>query len=331
MKSPHGILPVALVMLAALPARAQIAPGSMDVHWNAGAEDCDKNPPPPLQVHRYNAETYILRENPCATAEAPFMYLLLGSRRALLIDSGDVREPARMPLAQTVQGLLRTEGAARLPLLVLHTHGHLDHREGDEQLRALPNVEVVGTDLEHVRQFFGFTDWPNGLAQIDLGGRIVEVLPTPGHYVSEVSYYDRNTALFFSGDFFLPGRLLIADKAADLASAERVAAFIRARPVSYVLGGHIELDTHGESVHLGSHYHPNEHVLQLSKADLMGLPAVVRRFNGFYTRNGMYVMLSQNRVLAVIGAAVLAVLLALVLLVRQFIRRRKLKQAQLAH
>jgi glyoxylase-like metal-dependent hydrolase (beta-lactamase superfamily II) len=323
MKSLHGLLSVALVMLAALPARAQLAPGSMDVHWNAGAQDCGKNPPPPLQVHRYNGETYILRENPCATAEAPFMYLLLGSRRALLIDSGDVREPARAPLAQTVQGLLPGKGAARLPLLVLHTHGHLDHREGDEQLRALPNVEVVGTDLEHVRRFFAFADWPNEVAQIDLGGRIVDVLPTPGHYASEVSYYDRNTALFFSGDFFLPGRLLIADQAADLASAERVADFIRARPVSYVLGGHIELDAHGESVPLGSHYHPNEHVLQLSKADLMGLPAVVRRFNGFYTRDGMYVMLSQNRVLAVMGAAVLAVLLALVLLVRRLIKARR--------
>ncbi len=304
-------------------AHAQIAPGSMDVHWNPGAPDCAKSPPPPLQVHRYNAGTFILRENPCVTREAPFMYLLLGSRRALLIDSGDVHDPAAVPLAREVQRLLPGEGVARLPLLVVHTHGHLDHREGDEQLRALPKVEVVGTDLEHVRRYFGFSNWPNGTAQLDLGGRIVDVLPTPGHYESEVSYYDRNTALFFSGDFFLPGRLLIADKDADLASARRVAEFIRDRPVSYVLGGHIELDAAGESIGLGSRYRPNEHVLQLSKTDLEGLPAIVSRFNGFYTRDGMFEMMSQNRILAAMGAAVLVVLIALVLLVRRLIKVRR--------
>jgi glyoxylase-like metal-dependent hydrolase (beta-lactamase superfamily II) len=93
------------------------------------------------------------------------------------------------------------------------------------------------TDLAHVRQYFGFSDWPNGLAQLDLGNRIIDVIPTPGHYPSHVSYYDRQTGLFFSGDFFLPGRLIIDDAQADLGSANRVADFIRNRPVTYVLGG----------------------------------------------------------------------------------------------
>ena len=83
------------------------------------------------------------------------------------------------------------------------------------------------------------------LAQVDLGNRTIDAIPTPGHYPSEVSYYDRQTGLFFSGDFFLPGRLLIDDAAADLASARRVVDFIKDRPVSYVLGGHIELDANG--------------------------------------------------------------------------------------
>src|SRR5437588_335750 len=65
---------------------SELVPGSLDVHWNEGASDCAKNPQPPLQVHRYNSQTLILRENLCATFEAPFMYLLIGSRKALLID-----------------------------------------------------------------------------------------------------------------------------------------------------------------------------------------------------------------------------------------------------
>ena len=108
--------------------------GSMDVHWNEGAADCQASPQPPLEMHAYNPETFILRENLCATFEAPFIYLLIGSAKALLIDTGDVADPNRMPLAKTVMRLLPGDGSAKLPLLVVHTHRHLDHRAGDGQV-----------------------------------------------------------------------------------------------------------------------------------------------------------------------------------------------------
>src|SRR5213592_3906782 len=74
------------------PAHSQLVPGTMDVHWNEGSEDCVRNPQPPIQVHRYNAQTFILRENLCATYEAPFIYLLIGKSKALLIDTGAVTD-----------------------------------------------------------------------------------------------------------------------------------------------------------------------------------------------------------------------------------------------
>lgn len=310
---------------------SQLTPGSMDVHWNEGASDCTINPQPPIQVHRYNPQTFILRENPCATLEAPFMYLLVGSTKALLIDTGDVADPKQMPLAQTVLALLPAQGQsdaqsdqhAKIPLIIVHTHGHLDHRLGDSQFAHLSNVEVVPTDLDHVRKYFGFSDWPNGLAQIDLGDRTVDVIPSPGHYPSHVSYYDRQTGLFFSGDFFLPGRLIIDDAAADLASANRVADFVRNRPVSYVLGGHIELDADGQTLSFGSHYHPREHVLQLTKQDLLALPAIVNNFNGFYNQSGVFVLYSQTRILLALGFVFIVVLVASGMLLRWYLRRRK--------
>jgi len=210
-KIPRTTLAI-IGLLLSLGSRAmsQLVPGSMDVHWNQGASDCAANPQPPIQVHPYNLQTFVLRENPCSTAEAPFLYLLVGSAKALLIDTGDVADPKQMPLAQTVMALLPPEGQLdgqldrplKIPLVVVHTHGHLDHRLGDSQFGHLSNVEVVPADLSHVRKYFGFRDWPNGLAQLDLGGRTVDVIPTPGHYPSHVSYYDRQTGLFFSGDFF---------------------------------------------------------------------------------------------------------------------------------
>ena len=186
--------------------------------------------------HRYNADTFILRENLCATYEAPFIYLLIGKARALLIDTGAVADAKIMPLAQTVISLLPNDGS-RLPLMVVHTHGHLDHRSGDDQFRALPNVDVVPTDLESVKNRLGIANWPNGIGQIDLGDRVIDVIPTPGHYSSHVAYYDRQTGLLFSGDFLLPGRLLIEDTDADLASARRVAEFVEQHPITMCLAG----------------------------------------------------------------------------------------------
>jgi hypothetical protein len=150
-------------------ASAQTSTTSLNIRWNQGAEDCKANPQPPIEVHAYNPQTFILRENLCATFEAPFLYLLVGSTRALLIDTGDVANPDQMPLEKTVMDLLPQDGPAKLPLLVVHTHRHLDHRAGDGQFRGVPNVQVVGYDLDSVKRYYNFTNWPNGVAQIDLG------------------------------------------------------------------------------------------------------------------------------------------------------------------
>jgi hydroxyacylglutathione hydrolase len=300
------------------PAYSELVPGAMNVHWNEGSEDCTKNPQPPIQVHRYNVQTFILRESLCATYEAPFIYLLIGKTKALLIDTGAVADAKTVPLAQTVISLL-PDGEPRLPLMVVHTHGHLDHRSGDDQFRALPDVEIVPTDLESVKSRFGIADWPNGIGQIDLGDRVIDVIPTPGHYRSHIAYYDRQTGLFFSGDFLLPGRLLIEDTNADLASARRVAEFVEQRPVTYVLGAHIELDESGRTF-LGTRYHPNERPLQLTKQSLLALPEIVSGFNGFYAKRGVYVMMNQNRILVLLAIGAVVLLVAIILILRAFWR-----------
>lgn len=307
--------------LLAVPSRAlsQIAQGSMGAHWNEGSTDCTAHPQPPLQVYAYNKDTFVLRENLCATFEAPFIYLLVGDSRALLIDTGDVADAKRMPLAQTVIGLL----PAKLPLLVVHTHRHMDHRAGDPQFAHLPNVRVVGFDLKTVKRFYPFPKWPEGVAQLDLGGRVVDVIPTPGHNLTEVSFYDRNTALFFSGDFLMPGRLLIDDTESAIASAKRAAAFVKDKPVSCVLGGHIEENAAGELYPWESHYHPDEHPLQMTKAELLALPAAVEPFNGFYAHIGNFVFINSIRLLIAFAIAVIMLLIALLLISVWLIRRRR--------
>jgi hydroxyacylglutathione hydrolase len=317
---------IALSLGCAPAALGQVVPGSMDVKWQEGASDCQKHPQPPLQVHHYNAQTFILRESLCATYEGPFLYLLVGTQRALLIDSGAVSDAHEMPLAQTVRSLLPR---ADFPLTVVHTHGHRDHRSGDAQFAGDAHTEVVGARLEDVQHYFHFARWPNDPAQIDLGERVVDVLPTPGHYISELSYYDRQTGLFFSGDFLLPGRLLIANKSVDFASAQRAAQFVSDRPVAHVLGGHIELDQAGNTF-LGVSYHPDERPLQLTKDQLLQLPTIIESFNGFYGRHGEYVLENQNRVLGAAAAAVLVLLLAAGYGIRALLRRKRTLRVQAA-
>lgn len=112
-----------------------------------------------------------------------------------------------------------------MPLLVVHTQGHLDHRAGDAQFASVPSTKLVSSSLEPMRAFFGVTNWPDGIAQVDLGNRTVDVIPTPGHDEAQFALNDRRTGILFSGDFLLPGRLTIEDSAAFYRSAARVADF----------------------------------------------------------------------------------------------------------
>lgn len=329
MKLPVPIFAIVLFLLLPVLARSVgPPPGSMEVQWDAGAETCPAHLSDPIQIHRYNDQTIVLREKLCSTWEAPFMYLLIGSKRALLIDTGDIADPSLMPLESRVMGLLPAEAAAKLPLLVVHSHGHLDHRAGDPQFEGVSGIQVVHSDLDSVRKYFGLADWPNGRAQIDLGDRIIDVLPAPGHHPAQLVYYDRNTGLVFSGDFLLPGRLLVDDSDAYEASARRVAEFLKDRPVSLVLGGHIEKNRSGELLPWQSTYHPDEHSLQLTKDDVAALPAALRTFNGFYTETGPFVMENGLRILIVAAIAALIALALLGIWIHRLIRRRRQRRLE---
>jgi hydroxyacylglutathione hydrolase len=316
-------LVVALVCLlsSAAPLRADSLTEGLAAKWNEGSTDCAKNPGPVLEMHHYDARTVILREGLCTTGEAPFMYLLIGTKKALLIDTGDVEDPQKVALATAVLAQLPADGAAKLPLLVAHTHRHQDHRAGDQQFATLPNTQVIGFDLDSVKKFYHFSDWPNGSAQIDLGDRTVDVIPTPGHNETEVSFYDRNSALVFSGDFLLPARILVDDTDAYRLSTARLIQFLHDRPVTAFLGGHVEKNANGQLFDWQSPYHPDERILQLTPADLQALSVALGHFNGFYTEYGEFTMENSIRVLIAVALAAALILTVVVWQGVRYIRR----------
>jgi glyoxylase-like metal-dependent hydrolase (beta-lactamase superfamily II) len=321
--STSALLSLAIVLSSVASGSSEPVKGSLPAQWNIGAQDCAATSEPPLQVYAYEPQTFILRQSLCASFEGNFIYLLVGSDKALLIDTGAIADPQKMPLAKTILELLPGKDGKKLPLLVAHTHRHSDHRAGDPQFASLSSVQVVPFDLDGVRAFFGFTNWPNGIAHLDLGGRTVDVIPTPGHNETHVAFYDDKTGILFSGDFLMPGRLLIEDATAYRESALRVGDFLKTRPLTHILGGHIELNTVGRTYRFGSQHHPDERRLELTREDLIALPAAFDRFNGFHARYPNYILSNPIRNLVAMGVLAVAVLILIVWGMLRLLRRRR--------
>ncbi len=251
--------------------------GSLDVAWIHGTPAGRPATDPAIQVHRYDAHTFVLRQSKSLHYEAPFLFLLFGNDRALLLDTGATEDPGRFPLRATVDRLVAEwlDGHPReeYALVVAHTHGHGDHVAGDAQFAGRPATTVVPREADAVREFFGFGDgWPQRQAAFDLGGRVLEVLGSPGHHEAAITVYDPWTGILFTGDTVLPGRLFVFDAAAYLATMRRMVAFAATRPVTHVLGCHVEMTSRpGRDYPIGATHQPDERALQLTPAHLTAI------------------------------------------------------------
>ena len=238
--------------------------------WIRGSVRCAANTDPPFQVHALDRHTIILRQNKCTNFEAPFLYLLIGSEKALLLDTGAEPHPGQpFPLRTLVDDLIRQATPNGVPLIVAHSHAHSDHVFGDAQFLGRPETTVVQPTLDHVRDFFGLVDWPEGSAAFDLGGRLLRILPIPGHEASHIALHDERTGILLTGDTLYPGLLIINDWPAYRLSAHRLERFTGGLTISYVLGAHIEMKREpGHLFPIGSTYQPDEHELSLGVSHL---------------------------------------------------------------
>ena len=207
--------------------------------WISGL---DRNEPP-LQAQNYDRNTVVIRQSLRTSFEAPFMYLIFGEKNALLIDTGAGGIDLRSMVDQQIVAWLSATGRESISLVVMHTHSHGDHVAADEQFTDRADTVIVGHTAEDVAAFFLIDDWPNGSQSFDLGGRTVDIIPTPGHHDTHVMVYDRTTRLLFSGDVIYPGRLYFqCGKIDDFSSSiSRIAEFAKTQDVSWILGAHIEL------------------------------------------------------------------------------------------
>lgn len=273
-----GAIALAAVQVRAADTITEIEPGVLPAKWSSGSPQC-KARSPEFQFHAYNDDFYILRESGCTHDEKPFLYLLFGKDKALLLDTGaghdaDVREP---DVAAAVRGVLRhwlwTHKRRSIPLLVSHLHSHGDHTFGDAQLAALPNTTVVPpSDVKALQTAFGISTWPNSITAFDLGNRVLDVIPIPGHDDTSVAFYDRRTGVLLTGDTLYPGRVYVnGDPDVFEASIQRLVDFTSDKVVTHILGTHIEQKGPFVDWPVGTAYVPVETGLALSRGHLLEL------------------------------------------------------------
>lgn len=251
--------------------------------WYAGPATCAG--PPAFQVREYAPGLFVFRQPACTNYEKPFLYLLVGKSKALLLDTGAGGIDVATPIDSSLNAWRRAHGGSPRELVVGHTHAHGDHRAGDSQFRNREHVTLIGTDTTSVRTFFGFTSWPTTPVTFDLGGRLLDVLAIPGHEPSSIAVYDRATRLLLTGDTFYPGRLYVRDTAAYARSVARLTAFASHHRIDAILGTHIEQSaTPFVDYVVGTKDQPNEDRLELSRAELVTLDSAVQGMRGKFTR-----------------------------------------------
>ena len=244
--------------------------------WIHGSQDCDNNKDPAIEVYQYDETSYVLRQNKCLSYEAPFIYVLIGDDKILVVDTGATESAEEFPLYKTIQTLNQkyslNEKTNEREILVIHTHSHSDHYGADPQFIGQDNAIVVTANKSGINDFFTFEQWPNQQTNIDLGGRNVTIIPTPGHQEEAISVYDPQTRWLLTGDTFYPGYIYVKDWNDYKNSIARLLEFTNNHRVSAILGAHIEMTNKaGEYYDIGTVYQPEEASLLLTPKDLMNL------------------------------------------------------------
>ena len=204
---------------------------------------------PWFEVHLMQPGVYAIYEP--GQWEEVISYLILGSRKALLFDTGLGIGDMKKLVSELTP----------LPVTVLNSHSHYDHVGGNYQFKDICAAttdftlhNAHGSEHEEVKQFVT-GDWiwkptPSGFSAdqyvihpytvtckvtdgqtLDLGGRQLEVLITPGHAPDAICLLDRKNRTLFTGDSLYPAPLYAYFPESDLqqyaSSAARLAKLVK--------------------------------------------------------------------------------------------------------
>jgi glyoxylase-like metal-dependent hydrolase (beta-lactamase superfamily II) len=210
-----------------------------------------------FEVYRVTPQTLAIYEP--HQSEETIGYLILGRERALLFDTGMGIGDLKALVAKLT----------KVPVVVMNSHTHDDHvgnnwqfdtvygmdtaftRESAKGSKADAQAEIAPGEVcgklpvrfdraTYATRPWKIAKWMHDGDRIELGGRTLEILATPGHTPDAICLFDRANGLLFTGDTFYPGTVWIYRPETDLAaygkSVRRLAAL--EPEVKLVLGAH---------------------------------------------------------------------------------------------
>lgn len=217
-----------------------------------------------FSIDKADEKTYIISEY--RHWEETHCYLLIGDDKCLLIDTG-------LGICNIHDEIVKLTDK---PVAAVATHIHWDHIGGH---KYFPEFYAHGEELSWLNGEFPLSaetvkgmvidrcDLPEGFDVstysmfqgkptrilkdgdlIDIGGRIIEVLHTPGHSPGHMCFWEKERGYLFTGDLVYKGTLFAyypsTDPAAYLNSLEKIAAL----PADRVFPAHHSLDIAPEIV-----------------------------------------------------------------------------------
>ncbi len=179
-------------------------------------------------------------------------YLIVGSTRALLFDSGI----GLVPIKPVVDKL------TSLPVIVVNSHSHFDHVGGNYEFADVRGMETPFTHMkEQGRPHAGLASEvaPDALCgapptgadtagfvsrpwtpthriadgdTIDIGGHVLEIISAPGHTPDAIALLDRANGWLFTGDSYYEGTIWLFAKETDFDAYDAsMAKLVSMRPI----------------------------------------------------------------------------------------------------
>jgi glyoxylase-like metal-dependent hydrolase (beta-lactamase superfamily II) len=200
---------------------------------------------PWFEVYQIRPGTFAIYEP--HQSEEVISYLLVGGKRALLFDTGMGISNIRKVV----------EELTKLPVSVLNSHTHNDHvgdnwrfsdiygmdtdftRASAKGSREDAQAEIAPDQLcgelpagfnaqGYSTKPFRISHWLHDGDKIELGGRTLQVIASPGHTPDAISVLDAKNGLLLTGDTFYPGPIFLYRPETDLdayvASVKKLAA-----------------------------------------------------------------------------------------------------------
>lgn len=221
-----------------------------------------------LIFHKIDEHTWVGTGNMMSNES---LYLVEGTKKAVLIDAGT-----------NIKDLDKIVGSITdKPIMLVATHVHPDHTGAS--IDYFPELYINEADTVGIPQFMpnykGQLKYLTDREIIDLGGRQLEVVFTPGHTPGSTTFIDKDARYGFSGDSFGSGNLLLITNFSTLkATCEKTTAIMEDYGIDTFYPGH----------YFGSNMETKKRVddlLTISKGALSGEIKGEENPNGFLGLN----------------------------------------------